>query len=129
MDILNKLMTPDEKANAVVNAYNQPPQGESLAYINDAEKKILRNAGASGKMTPSGIPSYEPEDPLRQAAALLNSEAPEGEGLAYINQQEAQMLMEAGGAGEPVNSSGVPSFFNIAKLFGGGNAAPSLTRI
>ena len=45
MDILNKLMTPDEKANAVVNAYNQPPQGESLAYINDAEKKILKNVG------------------------------------------------------------------------------------
>jgi len=125
MDILNKLMTPDEKANAIVNAYNQPPQGESLAYINESEKKILRNAGASGKMTPSGIPSYAPEDPLRQAAALLNSEAPEGEGLAYINQQEAQMLMEAGGAGEPVNSSGVPSFF-LQKLFGGGKEPPPL---
>ena len=162
MDILQKLFSSeasaDEKAQAVVNSYNQPrltasekyhlaqgnlqgmdpnvymayanptnpPQGESLAYINDAEKKILKNAGASGKMTPSGIPSYEPEDPLRQAAALLNSEAPEGEGLAYINQQEAQMLMEAGGAGKPVNSSGVPSFFNLAELFGGGKDAPVL---
>jgi hypothetical protein len=161
MDILQKLFSSeasaDEKAQAVVNSYNQPrltasekyhlaqgnlqgmdpnvymayanptnpPQGESLAYINDAEKKILKNAGASGKMTPSGIPSYEPEDPLRQAAALLNSEAPEGEGLAYINQQEAQMLMEAGGAGKPVNSSGVPSFF-LQKLFGGGKDAPVL---
>ena len=162
MDILQKLFSSpeasaDQKAQAVVNSYNQPrltasekyhlaqgnlqgmdpnaylayanptnpPQGESLAYINDAEKKILKNAGASGKMTPSGIPSYEPEDPLRQAAALLNSEAPEGEGLAYINQQEAQMLMEAGGAGEPVNSSGVPSFF-LQKLFGGGKAPPPL---
>ena len=164
MDILDKLFnsseaSADQKAQAVVNAYNQPkltsseryhlkrgylqgmdpnaylayanptnpPQGESLAYINDAEKKILENAGASGKMTPSGIPSYEPEDPLRQAAALLNSEAPEGEGLAYINQQEAQMLMEAGGAGEPVNSSGVPSFF-LQKLFGGGKDAPALPK-
>ena len=162
MDILQKLFSSEasasEKAQAVVNSYNQPrltasekyhlaqgnlqgmdpnvymayanptnpPQGESLAYINDAEKKILKNAGASGKMTPSGIPSYEPEDPLRQAAALLNSEAPEGEGLAYINQQEAQMLMEAGGAGKPVNSSGVPSFFNLAELFGGGKDAPVL---
>ena len=111
-------------ADQVVAQYNAP-SGESLAYINDAEKKILNNAGASGKMTPSGIPSYEPEDPLRQAAALLNSEAPEGEGLAYINQQEAQMLMEAGGAGEPVNSSGVPSFF-LQKLFGGGKEPPPL---
>jgi len=162
MDILQKLFSSpeasaDQKAQAVVNSYNQPrltasekyhlaqgnlqgmdpnaylayanptnpPQGESLAYINDAEKKILKNAGASGKMTPSGIPSYQPEDPLRQAAALLNSEAPEGEGLAYINQREAQMLMEAGGAGEPVNSSGVPSFF-LQKLFGGGKAPPPL---
>lgn len=163
MDILQKLFSSpeasaDQKAQAVVNSYNQPrltasekyhlaqgnlqgmdpnaylayanptnpPQGESLAYINESEKKILKNAGASGKMTPSGIPSYNPEDPLRQAAALLNSEAPEGEGLAYINQQEAQMLMEAGGAGEPVNSSGIPSFFNIAGLFGGGKDAPAL---
>ena len=161
MDILQKLFSSeasaDEKAQAVVNSYNQPrltasekyhlaqgnlqgmdpnvymayanptnpPQGESLAYINDAEKKILKNAGASGKMTASGIPSYEPEDPLRQAAALLNSEAPEGEGLAYINQEEAQMLKDAGGAGKPVNSSGVPSFF-LQKLFGGGKDAPVL---
>jgi hypothetical protein len=35
------------------------------------------------------------------------------------------MLKEAGGAGEPVNSSGVPSFF-INKLFGGGKDAPAL---
>ena len=128
MDILQKLSDPEayaqSMADQLVAQYNAP-QGESLAYINDAEKKILKNAGASGKMTPSGIPSYAPEDPLRQAAALLNSEAPEGEGLAYINQQEAQMLMEAGGAGEPVNSSGVPSFF-LQKLFGGGKAPPPL---
>lgn len=128
MDILQRLSNPDayaqSMADQVVAQYNAP-SGESLAYINDAEKKILNNAGASGKMTPSGIPSYEPEDPLRQAAALLNSEAPEGEGLAYINQQEAQMLMEAGGAGEPVNSSGVPSFF-LQKLFGGGKEPPPL---
>jgi len=128
MDILQKLSDPEayaqSMADQLVAQYNAP-QGESLAYINDAEKKILKNAGASGKMTPSGIPSYAPEDPLRQAAALLNSEAPEGEGLAYINQQEAQMLMEAGGAGEPVNSSGVPSFF-LQKLFGGGKEPPKL---
>lgn len=101
------------------------PEGETLAYINDTEKRILNNAGASGKMTPQGIPSYAPEDPLRQAAALLNSEAPAGESLAYINQGEAQMLKDAGGAGEPVNSSGVPSFF-LQKLFGGGKKPPPL---
>jgi hypothetical protein len=170
MDILQKLFSSpeasaDQKAQAVVNSYNQPrltasekyhlaqgnlqgmdpnaylayanptnpPQGESLAYINDAEKKILKNAGASGKMTPSGIPSYEPEDPLRQAAALLNSEAPEGEGLAYINSEEADVLKGLGGAGIPVNSSGIPSFFVLeyivgkkAKDFFKGEEAPEL---
>lgn len=104
------------------------PEGETLAYINDAEKRILENAGASGQMTPQGIPSYAPEDPLKQAAALLNSEAPAGESLAYINQDEAQMLKDAGGAGEPVNSSGIPSFF-LNKLFGGGKAPPPMPKL
>ena len=70
------------------------------------------------------IPSPS-EDPLRQAASILNAEAPAGESLAYINADEAQMLKDAGGAGEPVNSSGVPSFF-LQKLFGGGKAPPPM---
>lgn len=65
------------------------------------------------------------KDPLAQAARLLNENAPEGESLAYINSAEAKMLKDAGGAGEPVNSSGVPSYF-LNKLFGGGKAPPSL---
>jgi hypothetical protein len=101
------------------------PQGEKLAYINPTEEEILKMSGASGQMTESGIKSYAPEDPLKQAATLLNMAAPQGEGLAYINQDEAEMLRDAGGAGEPVNSSGVPSFF-INKLFGGGKDAPAL---
>ena len=64
-------------------------------------------------------------DPLAEAARLLNEAAPQGEGLAYINQDEANVLRELGGAGEPVNSSGVPSFF-LQKLFGGGKAPPPL---
>lgn len=104
---------------------SKSPSGESLAYINPIERELLMQSGASGKMTKDGVVSYAPEDPLKQAAMVLNNAAPEGEGLAYINQQEAQMLMEAGGAGEPVNSSGVPSFF-LQKLFGGGKAPPPL---
>ena len=65
------------------------------------------------------------QDPLRQAAMLLNGAAPEGESLAYINAEEAQMLRDAGGAGEPVNSSGIPSFF-LQRLFGGGRKPPPL---
>ena len=67
------------------------------------------------------------KDPLAQAAQLLNENAPEGEALAYINSAEAKMLKDAGGAGEPVNSSGIPSYF-LPKLFGGGKAPPKLEK-
>ena len=107
---------------------SQSPDGESLAYINPMERELLMRSGASGKMTKDGVVSYQPEDPLRQAAMLLNTAAPEGESLAYINAGEAEMLKDAGGAGEPVNSSGVPSFF-LQKLFGGGKAPPPLPKM
>jgi hypothetical protein len=68
------------------------------------------------------------KDPLAQAARLLNENAPEGESLAYINSAEAKMLKDAGGAGEPVNSSGVPSFF-LNKLFGGGKKPPPMPKL
>jgi hypothetical protein len=34
------------------------PKGERLAYINSQEEKMLRDAGGSGELTESGIPSY-----------------------------------------------------------------------
>jgi hypothetical protein len=64
-------------------------------------------------------------DPLKLAADTLNEQAPLGESLAYINSEEADVLKQLGGAGEPVNSSGVPSFF-LNKLFGGGKKPPPL---
>jgi hypothetical protein len=67
------------------------------------------------------------KDPLREAAELLNSQAPEGEEVAYINKKEADILKKLGGAGVPVNSSGVKSYF-INKLFGGGKDAPQLEK-
>ena len=105
----------------------QSPSGESLAYINPMERELLMRSGASGKMTPSGVVSYAPEDPLKQAATLLNMAAPEGEEVAYINDQEAKLLKSKGGAGVPVNSSGVKSYF-LQKLFGGGKAPPQLEK-
>lgn len=107
--------------------YQQAPAGESLAYINPMEEEILNRSGASGRMTESGIMSYAPEDPLKQAATLLNMAAPEGEELAYINDKEAKLLKDKGGAGVPVNSSGVKSYF-LNKLFGGGKDAPALEK-
>lgn len=67
------------------------------------------------------------KDPLAEAAKLLNENAPEGESLAYINREEAKMLKDAGGAGESVNSSGIPSYF-LQKLFGGGKAPPAMPK-
>jgi hypothetical protein len=54
---------------------------------------------------------------LKKAKDVLESQALPGEFLAYINPQEAAMLKYMGGAGVPINSSGVPSFFikKIAK--------------
>jgi hypothetical protein len=65
------------------------------------------------------------KDPLAQAARLLNENAPKGESLAYINQDEAKLLKSIGGLGKPVNSSGVPSYI-IQKLFGGGKKPPPM---
>jgi len=39
-----------------------------------------------------------------------------GESLAYINEEEAKYLKYMGGAGIPVNSSGVPSYFKKKHL-------------
>ena len=56
---------------------------------------------------------------LKKAKDVLESQALPGEFLAYINPQEAAMLKYMGGAGIPINSSGVPSFFvkSISKAF------------
>ena len=48
---------------------------------------------------------------LREARNLLEKYALPGESLAYINEEEAKFLKYMGGAGIPVNSSGVPSYF------------------
>ena len=50
------------------------PEGEFLAFINEREAQMLRDAGGSGIMTPMGIPSfveYGTDDPgtMSQASA------------------------------------------------------------
>ena len=40
------------------------PDGESLAYINPEEAKLLKSHGASGIMTVAGVPSYAWYDTL-----------------------------------------------------------------
>jgi len=52
------------------------------------------------------------QNQIQGQAQTLNAMAPDGERLAYINEQEAGILKLLGGAGEPVNATGIPSFFS-----------------
>jgi hypothetical protein len=47
---------------------------------------------------------------VRQIARLLQKKAPPGHMLAYINQEEADLLKARGGSGKPHANTGVPSF-------------------
>jgi ribosomal protein L12E/L44/L45/RPP1/RPP2 len=70
------------------------------------------------------LPVAKPENPdfynmsldnvqsqLRNFARTINTLAPEGESLAYINPKEAGILKLLGGAGEPEPVTGIPSFY------------------
>jgi hypothetical protein len=48
-------------------------------------------------------------DPLKEAAEKLNTQAPEGEQLAFINPMEEELLRDMGGSGN-LAAGGVPSF-------------------
>jgi len=47
---------------------------------------------------------------VRQIASLLKAKAPAGEHLAYINDEEAQMLRDHGGSGHLHADTGIPSY-------------------
>jgi hypothetical protein len=47
---------------------------------------------------------------IRKIARLLQKKAPEGHFLAYINQEEADLLKQRGGSGKPHENTGIPSF-------------------
>ena len=47
---------------------------------------------------------------IRKIARLLQKKAPPGHMLAYINQEEADLLKERGGSGKPHENTGIPSF-------------------
>jgi hypothetical protein len=54
---------------------------------------------------------------LKEARNLLEKYALPGESLAYINEDESKYLRYMGGAGIPINSSGIPSYISLKKLF------------
>jgi hypothetical protein len=47
---------------------------------------------------------------IRKIARLLQKKAPPGHMLAYINQEEVDLLKERGGSGKPYSDTGIPSF-------------------
>jgi len=54
---------------------------------------------------------------IRKIARLLQKEAPPGHMLAYINQEEADLLKARGGSGKPHADTGVPSFEDGTEIF------------
>ena len=55
------------------------PEGEFLAYINQDEAKMLRDAGGSGLLTPQGIPSYRGDAAARSTGAAQSGRADPGD--------------------------------------------------
>jgi hypothetical protein len=67
----------------------------------------------------------------RKLAALLQKKAPKGHMLAYINQEEADLLKARGGSGKPHADTGIPSFEGediIPTDFGEGGAIPNVAQ-
>ena len=54
---------------------------------------------------------------IRKIARLLQKEAPPGHMLAYINQEEADLLKARGGSGKPHADTGVPSFETDMEIY------------
>ena len=63
---------------------------------------------------------------IEDAKRLLEKYAPKGEFLAYINKDEAKLLMAAGGSGLPVKQTGIPSFIPWTAIAIGVSAGISL---
>lgn len=63
---------------------------------------------------------------IRKIARLLQKKAPPGHMLAYINQEEADLLKARGGSGEPHEDTGVPSFEEEYTEFDTPMPAPSI---
>jgi len=63
---------------------------------------------------------------IEDAKKLLEKYAPKGEFLAYINKDEAKLLMAAGGSGLPVKQTGIPSFIPWLAIAVGVSAGVSL---
>jgi hypothetical protein len=101
--------TAKELAARILEAFAQggEPAVEALANQLEQEEGMQQEQGMQQPMmmAEGGLTSID------RARDMLQSRAPRGEFLAYINPQEAGILRSMGGAGQDVNVRGVPSFF------------------
>jgi hypothetical protein len=101
--------TAKELAARILEAFAQggEPAVEALANQLEQEEGMQQEQGMQQPMmmAEGGLTSID------RARDMLQSRAPRGEFLAYINPQEAGILKLMGGAGQDVNVRGVPSFF------------------
>jgi hypothetical protein len=97
-----------ELAMQILQAFNQGGAPAVEEFANQLEQQ--EGMQQPMMMAEGGLTSID------RARDMLQSRAPRGEFLAYINPQEAGILKLMGGAGQDVNVRGVPSFF-ISKAF------------
>jgi len=101
---------PEEEARRIAMEMIQTfAQTGSLEEFDNEERVEARFGGRMG-YAGGGISN------IAIARETLQSRAPEGEFLAYINPEEASILKSLGGAGRDINQTGIPSFF-VKKIF------------
>ena len=79
------------------------PEGEFLAYINEDESKILKEAGATGLLTPQGIPSY------RGAGGYQGGSTSSGSSSSSSSSGSGSGSSSSGGGGGGQDYSSVPA--------------------
>jgi hypothetical protein len=79
------------------------PEGEFLAYINEDESKILKDAGATGLLTPQGIPSY------RGAGGYQGGSTSSGSSSSSSSSGSGSGSSSSGGGGGGQDYSSVPA--------------------
>ncbi len=99
--------TAKELAARILEAFAQGGESAVEALGNQLEQE--EGMQEPMMMAGGGLTSID------RARDMLQSRAPSGEFLAYINPQEAGILRLMGGAGQDVNVRGVPSYFK--KIF------------
>jgi hypothetical protein len=93
----------EKLARQILQIFAQGGEPALDQFVNQLEQQEMSQDRTM--MAGGGLTSID------RARDMLQSRAPSGEFLAYINPQEAGILRSMGGAGQDVNVRGVPSFF------------------